>query len=784
MDISGKIKNFFFGSEKNTIALPSFGRDFLRNGNQRVMSAVHSEVVMSDRDFYTGYSYAAINNRANKVSQLAISYLKTTATKKIQDAAREKDIQIVHPYLDLIDSSTDFTNAAFWYDISTYLDLEGVYYLMAVRTVTPSLVGDIQYFKMLNPYEIRRVRNAETMEIGGYVETRDGMSREIPKEMIIEIRKLNPFNRDQTFSMTDAAKEYQFTMKQASDYTRSSLKNNVSAPGIISTDIIMEEEMFRNFQSRVMSQEKGMPLFGNGAGTINWEPMQIDLDKAALMDINEISRSTLFAVSGVSKTTMGIEESGTTREVSRTQKDKFMEDHIMPQLQLIIDALNQDFKIYYKAQYKTNKYTITIDSPMAADKDAEMKDVEIATAGFELYQSLIDAGYEPALAAKYSQGLITLAELGLPTLKPKVEVTPEEPKPKADKKKTLKEIEDTPDSKKKNKHKSVIDGQYLFNYEPDWYECDDDCEICCSLDVKTAVNELGAVVSEDVSGKEASLLNAVQNAENRMVSSMVNKITKNAFDDEGDIISASDKRDAIDELSMAIAAYYLVLFPIYGNKLMQKRASEFDTVVPFEMNTKVKRIIEDASKSAANSHFNTIADDILKVANEVHQASLEREVTALKAAGAVDNEELYALARKKALEGANQQLIVSAIKKEYQNISQTRAKTIARTEANRAFTQSQYQADIQFLTKAGLMEKAYKKWETRSGNACNYCKSLESMAPVPFTKNFVDLGGEITSTFTRKDGTTVVKKMPISYEALSYGGAHTNCGCRYILIIK
>jgi hypothetical protein len=45
--------------------------------------------------------------------------------------------------------------------------------------------------------------------------------------------------------------------------------------------------------------------------------MSIDLDKSALKEINEVNRDQLFSVGGVSKTIMGIEQSGTTEPAGR-----------------------------------------------------------------------------------------------------------------------------------------------------------------------------------------------------------------------------------------------------------------------------------------------------------------------------------------------------------------------------------------------------------------------------------------------------------------------------------
>lgn len=429
MKITNQLKaaySAFRISGTNSAMGAELSRSFMRYGNKRPMVQDWSKVVVSDTELYSGYPYAAINNRANKVAQLAGENLKTDALPAIMKAAKDKEETVEHPYLEVIDKSNDFTNNKFWYDISTYLDLEGVYYLMAVRTVAAggntdgsTRTGNIQEFKLLNPYEIRRILNKETFEVGGYVEAHDGMVREFPPEMIIEIRKLNPFSREDPFAMIDAAKESQFTLKQAGDYTRHSLKNNMSAPGIISTDVLLETEQFQNFVSRVTNQEKGLPLFGNGAGAITWDSMQIDLDKASLDKINEINRQTLFAVSGVGKTMMSIEESGTTRDTARAQKEIFIENHVMPQLQLILDALNQDYKKYSPKEYETNKYRLFIDNPLGSDRDAELKDIQIRDQSYKTYDNLVGAGYNRELAAKYAEGEINLEELGEPTNEPR-----------------------------------------------------------------------------------------------------------------------------------------------------------------------------------------------------------------------------------------------------------------------------------------------------------------------------------------------------------------------------
>ena len=71
-----------------------------------------------------------------------------------------------------------------------------------------------------------------------------------------------------------------------------------------------------------------------------------------------------------------------------------------------------------------------------------------------------------------------------------------------------------------------------------------------------------------------------------------------------------------------------------------------------------------------------------------------------------DFEDLLAGVREAALKGAEHDQLLKAIRQEYAHISQTRAKVIAKTETNRAFSMSQFQADRQFLDQNGWTGQA------------------------------------------------------------------------------
>lgn len=432
MNLQQRVSNAaqaLIGRQDNSLRVPTEANKFLRNGSgQAPLVSNWSDVKMSDEDMYTGYSYAAIVKRANRTSVLGRRFIATDVNPKYANNYDGPDDDLIHPYLKVINRSKQFTKKQFWYEISTYLDLEGVYYLGVVRNSRTkangdTFVGAVQKFILINPYEVRKVVDAQSGEVGGYVESHNGFYREFAPHEIIEIRMLNPFNKEKAFAMTDAAKESQFTMKQAGDYTRQTINGNIASPGIVTTNVELDEQQFANFKSRVLNRQKGEPIFGNGAGSLNWQDMQIDLDKAALDKVNEIQRSILFAVSGTSKTTLGIEESGTTRDTSETQNDNFTVDAIVPRVEDIADALNLDYRKWYE-EWEDNQFEIIINDPLPRNTANELKETELRTKQIELANSLTAVGYESDLAIAYATGEITLEQLGEPTLED--ELTDEE----------------------------------------------------------------------------------------------------------------------------------------------------------------------------------------------------------------------------------------------------------------------------------------------------------------------------------------------------------------------
>lgn len=798
---------------------------FLRYGSRR-MPSTWTTPEISDEDFYTGYGFAVVNKRANRSVVLGKKFLYTSAKDEIIKEANENGERIVHPYLDLIRDSIDFSERDFWYDISTYLDLEGIYYLMAVRTVTPNgRVGNIQKFTLLNPYNIKRVVNSKG-ELGGYIEhNTDRGQREIPKEMIITIKLLNPFNNNMTYSLADAARDSQFTMKQANDFARESINGNLNAPGILSSAIELPDDQFDNFVARIKDHSRGEPLFGNGSGTVSWVDMQTDLDKAALDKINSISRDALLAVSGLSKTGVGVEESGTGREVSRTQKDDFTENAVMPQIENIIDALNLDYRRYYQESYNRFKYSIALDNPLETDRDAEQKDVEIRQSQFDLQQALIAKGYDVDIASKYAKGLLDITDLGDPA-NVEIDTTPDgdgvDPN-EPDNDPTEDDPVD-PANSYLGRAFELYEGypipvlQYLGDNADQISSLSEKGSFIYSngLEAKTIriksitemQNSLVAVVDDNTFIKLGEFNN---NADRTAIIAKLNKryhdqpvavkkkidlnhncehehdlaeVIKNAaFDKQSQIDSSTadllfaaktaeerlyqwycdeiaagntsphptSLEQFINSLTLPFAVYFTVMFPIYASYRVQQTAKELgieDNLPIVAMTDEVKQVINDFARREATSHINTIKSDIENALAVIRAKSTDPQAM----------RELFDIS--------------------FKDIQERRSTLIANNAATRIFNISQYEADLQFLTRAGLVSKAYKVLFSMTGTPCQFCASIiaaTNAAPIPFTSAFASLGDEL-----EVDG----KKMLFNYEQIIAGNVHPNCHCAYKLIVK
>lgn len=778
MGIRQRVANWFNPSHKNSLG-SDLGTDFLKYGGPP-MVANWSQVMMTEADKYTGYMYGAIHRRAVAVAQLAKYNLMTRANEKTVAKFKAKNEPIVHPYITVIDApGVDFKDDdiaegwAFWYRLQTYLDLTGVAYILAVRRKVRDLTSGVKYFKVLNPYGITRVRSMTNPGVvEGYTEAHDGVYRELSPDQVIEIRALYPFSRDRSFGMSDAAKDSQFTLKQQNEQIRSTLNRNTKYPGIVligNADVQLDEEKLRNFKARMAGRrtdKEGEPIFASGTGAPKWVDMQVDLKKSAPIDVNEMSLNALIAASGVSRTKFGIEQSGVTRDTADVQNDQFIADHAMPSLEFILGELGKDFRLHYPEEQKKAGYELYVDSPLGVDREAEKLDIEIRGEQQTLVASLVAQGYDYELSVKYVTGKIDLEGLGKPTNPPKEQPVAED------------DEADPQDKGEKPSPKAPAAKENAADH----------CQH--STDNNEAHQELTPKAQAEIAAQTASLKNVAVNVESRITASVIDKVTTNLFDSENDIIDAQSRQDAERELDLALVAFYSVLLSLWAQEAMKRRTAELGMGGTFKLDRQAREYIDDTAEKTAKSHVSTVVGDLHEAITVTARRLVDEEVSRLKALPEIPglpdkgDKEIYELARRTVLGGSGQQEIVRAIRKEYQEISTKRATTIARDQAMRAYNRAQYEADRQFIAQNQLEGRAYKKWRTRSGNPCPFCRAKAAQPAIPFDEPFADLGDVLTAVYEKKDGGTSVRKLKVDYERSMAGNLHTNCQCDYVLLIK
>lgn len=835
MGIRSRLVNALLGNtsgrvekHKNSVS----GREFLISkdkykGND-ILLPTWDEVKIGDKDLYKGYSYAVVQKRGNKVATLARSNITTWVNPDALDEFQKHGEAPEHPYLKLVENATDFTEKRFWKDISIYLDLCGVYYLGVVRkeikskdpSKFPNLYTKPVKFVMLNPYEITRVLNTDG-EVGYYVERKkDGRERTWLPYQIIDMRELNPFDNNKTWSVMDAARENVYTMKQSEDYARQALNGNLDSPGIITTDVILGDEDFANFRERVRQHRRGEPIFGNGSGAINWTNTQVNLDQAALPSLNEISRTTLFAVSGTSKTALGIEQSGTTRETARVQNESFAQDTALPRLEDILDYLNLDYKQHYPQEYHAAGYTLEVRSVSSADYQAEQNATAVRNAQFTLAQDIIYAGYTPESARQYAVGEIELDGLEEQSYGDKDAPqgdegdsnTPEEPNSPN----TPLEPENPPEGPENGNNGAL---EKLEDLEPhadlenpspkaeglnDAHACGCHEEKAPKIDFYE--NKLTEDENTQLNNAYKKLLKEVEKVQKEALNLSLENVTSNAFE-EADLIKEEQRKTLVQRLKNSFQKYWKLLYPLFAGALITRRNQEFGADYKFKFTNELQEIVDKNGEKVADGHIDTILKEILKITNRTYEKAIEKEAVDLIVKAYKEdpakfapwfskkptkkqirmaiqntdilelNRRIYERANRLATEGEARANIIKTIRREFNHLSEERATLIARNETSRAFTHSQYDADLQFLNSIGKLDTAYKQLYSRTGSPCEFCQAIIDRGPIPFTENFLGFGETLTV-----DVNGATKSFTANYEEIKAGVLHPRCNCAYKLV--
>lgn len=823
-----KIASVFKRTPNNlqTQTTNSIANDFLRRGNFKARQDVQLDQKFNPEMTVNGWMYAALNIRSDAFGEFCEENIVSES---------EKQKNPYHPYLKLIEESKEIPEYEFWKKAISNYDNYGLIYFFVLRRVVKNTDGSIKHIGI--PTKINILNSSKIIplthdgKIVGYREQIDAThKREFAPEQIIRVINPHPRNQDEPYSIYEAAKDYQYTINKGTEFAQNALINNINTPGILSTSEVLNDEEYDNLISRINSHEPGKAIVTDGTGNLTYTSISQSLDQAALPTLTELSRQTIFAVTGTSKTILGIEESGVTRDTSKVQDKKFIKRTIAPVAKRVISAFNFDYRVRYPELYKQDGVKMVIKSIYDPVETSEQFDVQKKL--FDDITEIIYSGYTKESAEKFMYGDIPFTDLELDAEdakdiegeqedidNPENQPTDEEP--------TEENSEENDGSEKTLQHIHVENQESeMHNHtSSDNYYMK---ALKLHVNEQGELDEYGKSIENKINQAKNNLLKEIRTIQLQAIRESSSKLSVNAFDYED--IRTEEQEDTIyNKIKNALRKYWFLILPLIGKErviedknsikiskednpgLTEEEIQEKnEEIKKAEVNLlgtkKVKDYIEQVSEKAAKSHTNTIYKTILDAVNKAENKILrnlfakeyieqfkqgedkwfkskptEKQVKSklgnqnfIK-----DNQSLYDSVRKKIEEGFSREEIQRAIRKEYVDLSRTRANILVGNEMARSITSSQYVADYELLRKTNMLDKAYKRLVSSTGDPCPVCKALIDKGDIPFTDPFLELGDTIQ---VENDGKTTT--FTCNYETIESGVVHCNCHCDYQLIIK
>jgi len=424
----------------------TIGADYsswLRSSRKGSMFNNTADVQIEPQHLYRGYGYGIIRSVVNTGITTAEDNIRTTCSQYQRELLAKNDDQIVHPYKKLWQNSPYFSEYMFWKKYLTYIQLKGEFYIYMNRKPlagatryklgTKNLMTRTAYMKIISPYEMKPFEYDEEGNVTMWLRTIKGSApavkdkiQKIPAYQIIRVSEFDPWDESKPYSLLDATKENLFTLESARDFTRHALVNNINAPGLLAVDgEFQSQEEFDNYVAMLQNHAEGEMVIAAGNAKTTYQDMNQNLDGASQEKIRGGERDEMLVTTGVSKSVLGIETTGLTRDVSVTQKLTFIERTVVPYIRLMLATLNQDYRVNYAGDFLLDKYILRVTTPSTSDKSQELKELEVREEEYNMVQRYVNRGYTRKSAAQYVRGEIDVEQLQLEN-GDKVKMSPQE----------------------------------------------------------------------------------------------------------------------------------------------------------------------------------------------------------------------------------------------------------------------------------------------------------------------------------------------------------------------
>lgn len=794
----------------------SIANDFLRRGAVKAKNLIDLDQKFEPETTIKGYLYAALERRKEVFAEYAEENI-------VSEDKNSKTL--MHPYLRLIENSKVEDEYEFWRDLVNDYDMYGEAFIFILRRVVydktetkpgeklvPTHIGTPTAIIQLDANKMTILRNSSN-EIIGYREQVDSTHvRNYLPEQIIRIYNKHPLNPDQPLSVFDACKDYQYTINKGSEYSQAALVNSTNTPGIVSTESVLTQEEYDNLIARINGHESGKFIITDGASKLQYTSVANHLEETALPSLNDVNRQTIFAVTGTSKTVLGIEESGTTRETARVQERQFINRTIRPLVKRFLSALNFDYRTNYPDEYKISGVKMVLAN--ASDPAEDKEKLETQRMFFDDAMEIVYSGFEKESAQQFLNGEIDFTELKVDgNDAEEIEEESEDGGPDEDNNDSNDDSKDPQDDSGSGgvttQQLEDIHIENLTEHHHDEINDDYVDKALQHLIVDGEYTEYGKVVKAQTLKAKENLLKEVRTAQLDAIKGAASRLAVNNFT-FSDVRTEDEEDDLLKRLFNAFRKYWLAIVPVIG----RERLAEDRENLGLEANINllgtgaIQKFINSISQREAESHSKTIYNDILNAANRGYERAtndlfadeyikaykqgenkwFKTKPTKTQVKSKLKNEAfkqenitMYQWVQKKIDEGYKRQEIQALVRQEYVNLSRKRANMLVNNEMAKAINSAQYMADLELLKETNMLDRAYKRLASTTGDPCPICKEIIKMGDVPFTENFVDLGDTITAVFA--DGKKS-QTMVFNYEAIRDGVIHPNCHCYYELIIK
>lgn len=581
----------------------------VRVNGRAVGAAYNAETI---EEIYQGYIFAAIKKTRNQVADILANNTEVYDPK----TGNAKDAPAIdgeiHPYMAAIDKAP-MDNTLFYAGIATYLMVLGEAFLDAgLRTMAAGNIKDIDALALMQSNQVVRSYNDDG-SLASYKLTEklpNGTEKKtyyVPTNVIALI-DLNPWDLRKGYGMIRPIVDKIALENMATKLQTATIANGVKAPGILSSKELLETDEYADLKNQVETRytssdmdKAGTPIVTNG-GFIDYKSLIEDLDKLAMEKIRDMNRDAFFAALGVSKTILGIEESGTTRDVARVQREQFILDACMPIVNAILNGLNQDYINNYPQTYASKPRRMRAIAPIEKDLEQEKTEAEVNKAKAETFKTLVTAGMDEQQAAEVA-GIELQNKAVVKMVREPVGTGGGAPAP-------AQNATNLPAPVTVNQHNHVH---------------------------QHAPGALGEMAKNRLSDKQQAKVEKAQN-DLRTAVKLLNAQLGEKYAQSVNIENG-DQQAYIEALTNALLAYYSVVVPIFGKERMNVTAVDFDAAVAeFVYNEQVREIVRARLAKVANSHFADIDEQLTKIINDGTRDNIPRNDIIKEVQAAVRND--------------------------------------------------------------------------------------------------------------------------------------------------